>query len=262
MDDEDHIHDLVWGRDELYKESLEYEFFYCLKQIENKTGSIPDNELSAVKVIGGGVVYKNISEIEAEESMEKIIRGNKVPKESAENIIKVIVNYLDNGWEMPREMREYISSRFKKAVKEDGENLQSLFHLRVSPKDEDKDKFKSTVADYIVFRYQLNSELKSKLKTDVNKSYFNNEALNDDIVDELWAIFDFPIKDHGKIKRLKGKSKKNAFLYKSPDMFLAEHASSLVKYRGYIKQEIEKGGRGEKFNLKIATIEWIEKSMK
>ncbi|AHG22601.1 hypothetical protein Z042_02130 [Chania multitudinisentens RB-25] len=112
-------------------------------------------------------MYKNISEIEAEETMREIIRGGKIPKESAENIIKVIVNYLDNDWEMPKEMREYLSSRFKKAVKEDGENLQSLFHLRVSPKDEEKDKLKDMVADYIAFRYLL----KSKLKTDVNKSY-------------------------------------------------------------------------------------------
>ncbi|WP_154666961.1 hypothetical protein [Chania multitudinisentens] len=50
MDDEDYIHDLVWDREELYKESLEDEFFYYLNQIENKSKR-PANSRCVIKVV-------------------------------------------------------------------------------------------------------------------------------------------------------------------------------------------------------------------
>ncbi|WP_431222895.1 hypothetical protein ACQ86O_22285 [Serratia sp. L9] len=202
MDDEDYIHDLVWDRYELYKESEEYEFFYCLKQIENKTGSIPDNELSAVKVIGGGVVCKDISEIEYK-PIGEIIRGGKVPKESAENIIKVIVNYLDNGWEMPKEMRGYLSSRFKKAIKRWGD-LQSLFHLREFPRDENKDADNKVAADYISFRFKLNFELEK----DIKSGYLRKKYLYASISDDLKRELEIDVKDKEEINRLMKKSGK------------------------------------------------------
>lgn len=256
MDDEDHIHDLVWDRDELYKESLEDEFFYCLKQIENKIESIPDDELGPVIVKAGGVVCKDISEIECK-PIGEIIRGGKIPKESAENIIGVIVTYLDRGWEMPREMRDYLSSRFKKAIKEDGENLQSLFHLREFPRDENKDADNKMAADYISFRFKLNFELEKDIKSD----YLSKKHLYASISDDLKRELNIDVKDKGKINRLMKKSVKSSYLYDSIGSFLADHADNLNIYIKYLLEEVGKGGGGKRIEFNSLVLEWIEKSI-
>lgn len=256
MDDEDHIHDFVWDREELYKESLEDEFFYCLKQIENKTEIIPDDKLGPVIVKAGGCVCKDISEIECK-SIGEIIRGGKIPKESAENIIKLIVTYLDNDWEMPREMRDYLSSRFKKAIKKDGENLQSLFHLREFPRDDKKDADNKLAADYISFRYKLNSELEK----DIKSPYLNKKNLNASISDDLKRELKIDVKDKGRINRLMKKSVKPSYLYDSIGSFLADHADNLNIYKKYLLEEIGKGGGGKRIEFNSLVLEWIEKSI-
>ncbi|PVZ85828.1 hypothetical protein C9426_18330 [Serratia sp. S1B] len=256
MDDEDHIHDLVWDREELYKESLEDEFFYCLKQIENKTENIPDDEFGPVIVKEGEVVCKDISENKYK-PIGEIIRGGKIPKESAESIINIIVTYLDNGWEMPQEMREYLSSRFKKAIKKDGENLQSLFHLREFPRDESKDANNKMAADYISFRFKLNSELEK----DIKSNYLSKKYLYASISDHLKREFKIDAKDKGKINRLINKSVKPSYLYDSIGLFLADHADNLNIYKKYLLEEIGKGGGGKRIEFNSLVLEWIEKSI-
>ncbi len=184
-------------------------FLICLRQIKNRKLNVQDDEFGSVKVKSGGVVYQDESELLFEDPSEDEENTGPVPIEAAEEALRIIVVYLNNNWEMPDEMRGYLSLRFTKALN-GNERLQSLFHLRESERNIQKAEIDICIGDYIVFREILHTQIQKEKKS----NYLQAKEFNKMLSYELFHLFNVKNLDGRKTKKFKSKSTGYVFLGK------------------------------------------------
>lgn len=162
-------------------------------------------------------------------------------------------------------MRAYLSSRFKKALNGNGENLQSLFHIRKSDGDEVKHTQRLNIGEYIVFRMRLHERIKNKL----SPKYRSKKVFYSMVSDELSNIYKIKPPDRAKMKR----DAEYALIYLPVIVylrdcdFLCAYSKCLKKYWGYSRKELSGYKEDEKEiaglkRARISTLEWIKGELK
>ena len=249
------------GDEDYYKSLLKEEFSVCLQQINQKTFGVKDFEFSPFPLS-----LDNIVDSQEHKLYKSLIDdshiGESVPLASAKNALNIIIKHLDSGWDLNDEMREYLSSRFKKSINETGSRLQSLFHLRGSEGDEEKNTERLNIGRYVFFRMRLNIRLKTK----VSSKYLNKTTFAGMLSDEIGSIFKVRKIDESKIKRYAKYALQNDpfFFYSRHIDFLCAHQLELKKYWKYTRRELNKNKRkvGEWRNIREDSINWISDEFK
>lgn len=257
------------GTDDM-RECFQRAFSVSLRQINNRKLNVQDDELGPIKVKSGGVVYQDKSELSFEEpSMDEKNTG-PVPIEAAEDALRTIIMYLDKNWQMPDEMREYLSVRFTRALN-GNERLQSLFHLRESERDIQKAEQEIRAGDYIAFRRLLNAQIKKENKS----NYLQAEELHKMLRYELLHIFNIDKADRRKIKNLENKSTAFISFQTSVGDFLRANIEHVNNYKSALNKELNKKTtdkevpdleryverEGEWRNIRLFILDWMDKEI-
>ncbi|MGM3173862.1 MULTISPECIES: hypothetical protein [Dickeya] len=214
-----------------YMSNLESKFQDLYKKIKyNQDYFYLDDELGAVRADSN----ENGKYIFDEPFKYTKIAGSIHPDTHRE-VIKIITIYLDEGWKMPSEMREYLSERFKKAINPNPKNLDSLFGLRPKERIRENDRNKKDAVYYIMFRKSLHKELKPKHR---KNPFFRIKALNDSLCDELSVLFFKNTVSNDKLKDLIKEGKLIGLNDDIRQFYCEKDIECLVKYRGYLSDTI------------------------
>ncbi|HIC2037011.1 TPA: hypothetical protein ACW0SX_002711 [Enterobacter soli] len=250
--------------DEVDWNSLEDEFIVCLKKIKYRTNEISDGELGSIRVISGGSIFGEISELAVDSPRENIIEGWEIPKGVPERAITIIIFFLNSGRELSVAMRDYLSAGLESAIAPKGIDLQDSFNLKSHNENNEKKKLLAKIGTYIDFRYKLNVELAKRIKSDYTKSgYTKSGQLNSMLYDELLILFKYKVTDHKKLGRLHDKRTGSSFLFSSLSHMLRQNRTKTLMYIYCLKHSLEnkKENAGvTKFKTKV--LELLEKSMK
>ncbi|ELZ1137678.1 hypothetical protein SP292_003544 [Escherichia coli] len=252
------------------REFFQREFLVSLRQINNRKLNVQDDELGPIKVKPGGVVYQDKSELSFEDPTKDEKNTGPVPIEAAERVLQIIIMYLKNNWQMPDEMREYLSLRFTKALNSN-ERLQSLFHLRESERNTQKVERDNSAGNYIVFRKILHAEIKKEKKS----SYLQVKEFNKMLSYELFHLFNIENLDERKIKKLKSKSTACIFTEKSVGDFLNKNIELVNKYKSVLNKELNQEATdkevpglsrdvdrdGEWRDIRLFILDWMDKKI-
>lgn len=269
------------------REYLERRFFLCLRQINNRRINVQDDELGPITNNAGGVVYNDISDLVFNDPSEDKKLSGPVPIESAEEALRVIVKYLDKGWEMPINMRQYLSSRFTKVLNGKG-RLESLFHLRESERNIERANTEVAAGDYVVFRKLLNEEILKYMTSEIlrvdetnkvilkgMKKYLGARELNKMLCYELFHLFDMMNVNRNKINTLTEKSNAPNIMLSSAGDFLKAHMEQINKYKKVLNKELNQtesddevpgldsnvGRQGDWRNVRLYIIKWIDENV-
>ncbi|EFO2464534.1 hypothetical protein DQ158_08355 [Escherichia coli] len=235
--------------------NLESKFLRLYKIIEfNQSEFYRDDELGAVHfdengeyVIGEPFKYARIAGF--------------IPLESHREIIKIITEYLDEGWGMPIEMRTYLSARFKESISSKPKNLDSLFGLREKERNREGDKNKENAVYYIQFRRALHKEI--ALKNSGN-AYLSIKSLNNDLCDELNSLFLKGVVSVDKVKDLTREGKLIGLNDEVRLYYCEKDIECLVKCRDYLNETIPKVdvNKTEKLQVMRLTLKTICQKLK
>lgn len=209
--------------------SLESKFLLLYKKVEfNQNEFLRDDEFGKVRFDENG-------EYVFDEPFKYTRVAGSIPSECHKEIINIIIEYLDEGWKMPVEMRTYLSARFKEAVSSKSKSLDSLFGLRKKQRNTEDDKNQEDAVYYIHFRIHLHKEIRPK--GDKNP-FFRINALNDSLCDELSSIF---LKRNVSLDKLKDLTNKGKVIGLDDDYFQSysqKDIECLDKYRSYLNKAI------------------------
>ena len=237
-------------------ESLKEEFIVCLKKIKYKTNKVSDSELGAVKVISGGSIYVEISELSFMPPEDNTVMGWEIPKGVAERAIEIMVTFLNCGYELTKEMREYLSAGLQSSISENGMDLQDSFNLRSHNKTYEKEKLKARIGTYIFYRKQLNEAIKKV----TNSGYTHTGHLNEMLYGEIKTLFGISISDHKTLARYEAKKTESSFFYNSLSHMIQQNPTKTLMYKHCLKLEIEKESNVTIKNFKSKILDLLEKS--
>lgn len=237
--------------------SLKDEFILCLKKIKYKTNEVSDNDLGSIRVISGGSLYGEISELVFAPPRENIIEGWEIPGGVPERAIEIITFFLNSKHELPIEMREYLLAGLQSSISKDGMDLQDSFNLKPHNKSHEKKKLKSRIGMYIFYRRELNKAIKEI----IDSGYTQAGPLNEMLYSEIKIIFNVCISDHKTLSRYETKKNGYISLYKSlPDM-LKQNKNKTLMYMHCLKLELEKESNIAIKKFKSDVLECLKKSM-
>jgi len=264
MRDSEYTGESPWDNEETFQEDLKAEFYICIRQIRYNRINIFDDELGPVTE----VVHDGVSEILYGEIKKNKKLAGPSPKAAAERALKIITIFLDNDWKIPVEMREYLSSNFKKAIGNSGSSLQSLFHLRSDENNVDRASANTKIANYILFRRRVNNEIKKV----TNSKYLRASSLDEMLCDEINHIFNLERKiNKDKLKRV---IEYGQVILSSQLLvidFLNANIRYLNAYKNFLIGELEDDNKkkadknkeeSEWRKIRTFTLNWIEKETK
>lgn len=208
---------------------LESKFLLLYKQIKfNQNEFYRDDELGAVRVDEKG-------EYVFDEPFKYTRVAGSISPNTYKEIIKIITEYLDEGWKMPVEMRIYLSERLKEVICSKPQSLDSLFGLRKKERNRENDKNEEDAIYYIQFRRALHKEIRPK--GDKNP-FFRMSALNDSLCDELSSLFLKGNVSKDKLKFLTSKGEKFGLSNDFFQYYAQKDIECLTKYREHLSKAV------------------------